>query len=164
MRQIVLGAVERQDWQKVDEAARNLWQCTYWRSFHHLEHLKGWLLTNHHCAYCNTYLPDTHVKNGRAHTDHLLPHYKYPELKDDCMLNAVAACDECNARKNGWDPNGVDPIYTCGEALSYVVRLALIERTKVWLKDKPLRKRNHRDEKYVADCRAAAEQAEKSLA
>ena len=129
--EILLGAVQRQEMDKVLDVAKRFlnWESPYWNSFHHPEHLAGWLLTNFHCAYCKVDLLDEHIRLRRAHTDHLLPQMKYPHLRDHSMMNAVASCDVCNIMKGNWDPNERDPLYAGGD-LSYEARLLLIERTK----------------------------------
>jgi len=165
VRPIILGAVQREDWDKVRATARHLWQYPYWDSFQWPEHLAGWLLTNHHCGYCHVDLTDVHIRDKRAHTDHLLPHSKYknPALKLNNMMNAVAACDDCNWKKMGWDPNKVDPIYKEGHELTYAMRLELIERTKRRLLGRTRPIKIPREES-MERCRAAAIQAEEDLA
>lgn len=162
MRPTILGAVEREDFKAVEKAAKELWWQPYWNTFKYLDHLQGWLLTNHHCAYCGVDLLDDHIPSHRAHTDHLLPHRKYPELKITSRMNAVASCQKCNSLKSGWDPNEADPIYRSGEELSYETRRTLIKRVIAHLDGRSLRVVDK--EEFIKHCRAAAKKAEDSLA
>jgi hypothetical protein len=137
MSDIVLGAVQRGEFNKVLEVATTFlnWQNPYWNTFDNPEHLAGWLLTNLHCPYCGVDLLEQHIPAHLAQTDHLLPEKKYPSLRTS-MMNAVASCNVCNSMKHEWDPNEADPVYFDGE-LSYQTRIVLIERVKHKLQSMP---------------------------
>ncbi len=161
--EFLLGAVRRGEMEKVLEVAKDYlnWQSPYWNTFHHPEHLAGWLLTNFRCPYCGTDLLEQHVPSHTAHTDHLLPQKKYPELRDHSMMNAVASCDVCNCMKGDYDPNEEDPLYFGGE-LTYEMRQVLIARTREKLSSKPRVAPNR--ELNIERIRSAAAQAREKLA